>query len=177
MKRVGKAMVSTRIPPSIWSGMGLASAVGSGLVFSGMLLRSYQLAAILILVSGFMDIADGLVARLTDKVSKRGTFLDSTLDRIGEVAIYTGIGVGGSVEPTVVILALSSSLLVSYIRARGESLGVSLRGVGIGERSERLLVLALLSLFNMLEAALYVVFFVASVTVAQRFSQMMRTLK
>jgi archaetidylinositol phosphate synthase len=177
LNRLGRAMVSTGVPAAVWSGVGLALAIGSGLIFSELIFRSYQLAALLILVSGFMDVVDGLVARLSEKTSKRGAFLDSTLDRIGEVAIYAGIAVAGIVNPVIVILTLSASLLVSYIRARGESLNVNLRGVGIGERSERLLVLAILSIFNALETALYVVFFIATVTVAQRFIQMIRELK
>ena len=101
-------------------------------------------------------------------MTKRGAFLDSTLDRLGEVAIYLGIMVGGYSNPEWVLLAITFSLLVSYTRARGEALGTKLSGVGIGERSERLLVLAVLSLVGLASYGVLVVAVVAILTFLQR---------
>ncbi|MGD0013026.1 MAG: hypothetical protein ABSD56_01170, partial [Bryobacteraceae bacterium] len=75
-----------------------------------------------------------------------GAFLDSTLDRVAEVAIFLGILAGGLAPPMLVLSALSLSFLVSYTRAKGDALGIRLSGVGIGERSERLLILAIASI-------------------------------
>ena len=95
---------------------------------------------------GFFDVLDGAVARATGRTSQRGAFLDSTLDRVSEVVVFLGILVGGYASPFLVLLALSLSLLVSYTRAKGDALGVNLAGIGVGERSERLVVLIVTSL-------------------------------
>jgi archaetidylinositol phosphate synthase len=121
-----------------------------------------------VLASGWFDIVDGAVARVTGRTSKRGAFLDSTLDRVAEVAVFVGILAGGYAQPLYVLLALSLSLLVSYTRAKADSLGVSLSGVGIGERSERLLVLAIASLVGLVQWGVVVVALIAGYTFLER---------
>ena len=86
------------------------------------------LAALAIIVSGILDVLDGAVARVMDKVSSAGSFNDSTLDHVAEVAIYAGIIYGAYTSSVLVLLALSFSLLVSYARAKGDSLFVALWG-------------------------------------------------
>src|SRR5437660_163104 len=110
----------------------------------------------LLLASGLFDILDGQVARLGGLSSTFGAFYDSTLDRVGEAAIFAGIGLwflGGGVPPARVpvgvglsMLAMASSLLVSYTRARAEGLGMEAK-VGIAQRAERFLVLGVPTLF------------------------------
>ncbi|HME18575.1 MAG TPA: CDP-alcohol phosphatidyltransferase family protein, partial [Nitrososphaerales archaeon] len=126
--------------------------------------------------SGFFDIVDGAVARVTGKVSKKGAFLDSTLDRLAEVAIYLGLLLGGFSTGPIVLLALSFSLLVSYTRAKADALGTSLSGVGIGERSERLLVLALASLLGLAYWGVVAVAVIAAFTFAERTIRAARSL-
>ena len=126
------------------------------------------LGGVLILVSGWFDIVDGAVARATGRVSARGAFVDSTLDRVAEVALFMGILLGGYANPTAVLLALSFSLLVSYTRAKGDALGVKLAGVGIGERSERLLILAGSSFLGLLGWGVLLVIAVAFFTFVER---------
>ena len=75
---------------------------------------------------------------------------------------------GGHANPYLVFLAVTFSLLVSYARSRAESSGVQLRGVGIGERPERLLVLALVGMAGFLEYALAAVCILAGVTFVHR---------
>ena len=123
---------------------------------------------LMVVLSGFFDILDGAVARATGKVSARGAFLDSTLDRVSELVVFLGILVGGYVSPFVVVLALSFSLLVSYTRAKGDALGVSLAGVGIGERSERLVVLIVTSLLSVVGLGVIIIALLAFVTFVQR---------
>jgi len=129
----------------------------------------------LLLVSGFFDIVDGQVARVTQKISKKGGFFDSIFDKIAEVAIFLGILVGGYAEPYLVFLAITLSLLVSYVRSRAESLGVNLQGVGIGERAERLLVIAILGIVggiiaekDFMEFAVIIVIIISAITFIQR---------
>ena len=106
---------------------------------------------------------------------KRGEFLDSVFDKIAEVAIFLGILIGGLVEPYLVFLAITLSLLVSYTRSRAESLGINLQGIGIGERAERLLVIAILGIIGgiiseikFMEYAVIIVIIIAGITFIQR---------
>ena len=90
-------------------------------------------------------VLDGRLARARGLASQRGAFLDSTLDRFAEVGVFVGLAVlymESVPELAVVVAALGGSLLVSYTRARGESLGVTAR-VGVMQRAERLLLVGL----------------------------------
>ncbi len=71
-------------------------------------------------------------------------------------------------EPYLVFLAITLSLLVSYTRSRAESLGVKLQGVGIGERAERLLVIAIIGIIGFMEYAIIIVIIIAAITFIQR---------
>ena len=123
------------------------------------------------MLSGFFDIVDGSVARITKQMSKKGAFLDSVCDKIGEVIIFGGIALGQLADSFWCLVALGMSLLVSYARARAESLGGKLKGVGIGERAERLLIIAIIGIIPIREAmqwAMIIVSIVAGITLAQR---------
>src|SRR5439155_433967 len=96
-----------------------------------------------VLLGGIADILDGRIARAQGVASARGAFLDSTLDRFAEVGAFMGLAVrfGDSLWPTLMVAgALGGSLLVSYARARGESVGIVCR-LGVMQRAERLIVL------------------------------------
>ncbi len=157
---------SKAIPnPTAWTALGLLLAALAAALFA----RGAPLEAGLALAgSGFLDIVDGAVARATGRTSQTGAFLDSTLDRVSEVLIYLGILVGGLASPPLVLVALSLSLLVSYARAKGDALGVSLAGVGVGERSERLVVLIVAALAGAVWLGVAVVLVLALVTFVQR---------
>lgn len=104
------------------------------------LASGFPAAALLLLaLGGVFDAVDGAVARLRGEASPRGALLDSTLDRAADAAYIYGLRLAGMPDP-LVYLFLSSSLMISYVRARYESLGGgSLEGVGIVERPERLM--------------------------------------
>ncbi len=165
---IGRALARTGLSPTAWTFVGFALALASaGSYWSGG--REGELAGgVLLLGSGFLDVADGAVARATGAVSKRGAFLDSTLDRVGEMAVLLGVLVGGYVDPRVVFVALGFSLLVSYTRARAESLGKGLSGVGVGERSERILVLSVASLAGLAGWGVVLVAILAGLTFVER---------
>lgn len=135
----------------------------------------------MLLASGFFDMIDGSVARATGKSSRKGAFLDSSFDKIAESVIFLGIAAGGLAHPVWAMLALAMSLLVSYTRARAESIGVELKGIGIGERAERLLIVALVGMIphpDALTWAMIIVSVVAGITLGQRIiatSQKLRT--
>lgn len=98
------------------------------------------LGAVFILLSGFLDVIDGAVARFHGRTSKFGAFLDSTIDRISDGIIYIGIIFGGYCSWFVGVLAIHSALTISYVKARAESQGVECN-VGIAERGVRMTIL------------------------------------
>ena len=177
LEKIGTAFASTGLSPNFWTCLGLVLAFAAAVSYS--LNYPYALIAggILLLASGFFDIVDGQVARVTKKTSRRGAFADSVFDKIAEVAIFFGILVGGFAEPYLVFLAISLSLLVSYTRARAESLGIKLQGIGIGERAERLLVIALVGMAGFMEWAVIVVVVIAGITLVQRIAASVKGLE
>lgn len=170
LENIGKAFASTGLSANFWTGVGLVFAFASAIVYGIHFQYSFVIGGVLLLISGFFDIVDGQVARITGKASKKGAFLDSVFDKIAEVAIFLGILVGNYSEGYLVLLAITLSLLVSYTRARAESLGVQLQGIGIGERAERLLVIAIVGMAGavFLNYAVIIVIIIAGITFVQR---------
>lgn len=173
--RLGRSLLSmgllfskTGLSPTSWTLVGLLVSIGAAAAYWSSGYRGELAGGLLILASGFFDLVDGAVARATSSVSKRGAFFDSTLDRVAEVAIYSGILLGGLASPLDTLVALSLSLLVSYTRAKADSLGVSLSGIGIGERSERLLALAMFSIAGFAGYGVLLVATLAAVTFLER---------
>ncbi len=150
------------------------SSIQNGIWFNTVLLGS-----ILLLISGFFDVIDGSVARISRQTSKKGAFLDSTLDKISEVVIFLGIAIGNLANPILCMIALSSSLLVSYTRSRAESFGVDLSGIGFGERAERLIILAIMGIIpiqNFLEYGVIIIIIISILTIVQRIDRTIKKL-
>jgi len=168
LEKVGIIFAATGLSANFWTGIGLAFAFASAIAYAWHFEYAFVIGGILLLVSGFFDVIDGQVARVTKKTSKKGAFLDSVFDKIAEVAIFLGILIGGFAEGYVVFFAITLSLLVSYTRARAESLGVKLQGIGIGERAERLLVIAIIGIAGFLNYAMIIVAIIAGITLIQR---------
>lgn len=100
-------------------------------------------AAGMFIVSGFVDAIDGVLARSTGKVTRFGGFFDSVADRYSDAIVYSGVIAAGLCNLWAGLLALFGSILVSYARARAEMEGVKMAGVGLAERAERMIFLAL----------------------------------
>jgi archaetidylinositol phosphate synthase len=176
LSSVGSAFAKTGLSPAAWTAVGLAASILAAWAYATGGYSGELLGGVLILVSGWFDVVDGAVARVTGRTSKGGAFLDSTLDRVAEVALYAGVLLGGYASPPAVLLALSFSLLVSYTRARGDALGVKLAGVGVGERSERLLALALSSIVGLAGWGVLLVLALAAFTFVERTVSALRAL-
>jgi archaetidylinositol phosphate synthase len=178
MERLGTFFASLGFSANFWTIWGLLLSITSALVYGAAApsvglpwYYATTLGGSLLLISGFFDIVDGTVAKITKKSSKEGSFLDSSFDKISEVSVFLGLSIGNLAEPILCTIALSLSLLVSYIRARAESLGVDLKGIGIGERAERLLILAIIGMIPIPGAmhwALAIVSIIAGITIIQR---------
>jgi len=131
------------------------------------------LAFILLLISGFCDVLDGVVARVYGEATVFGGFLDSLLDRYADAAVFVGIVIGGVCDYRAGLLAITGSLLVSYSRARAEAAGLKMESVGLAERAERMLILLLTTLiavywFPALNIGVIAIAVLANVTVVQR---------
>ena len=129
-------------------------------------------AGIVFLLAGCFDMLDGALARLAQKVTPFGAFLDSTLDRVSEGVVMAAIAYllaveGRALDAALVVLALLGAILVSYTRARAESLGVECK-VGLMSRPERVILIALGLFFNVLPYVIYIMLALTTVTVIQR---------
>jgi len=162
LHRLGFSPVATSL-------LGLTLAVGSSFLYyvSAGNRPSLWLAGALLLLSGFFDLLDGSLARLYGQVTRFGGFCDSVIDKVGEMLVLSAITLAGLCSTFWGIWAISSSILVSYTRARGESEGANMT-VGVAERPERLLILFASTLAEAINVGVIVVSILASVTVAQR---------
>jgi len=136
-----RALIATGVSPSAITLLGIIPAVLSAVAFGKGLIRT---GGVLMGVAGLFDLADGLVARLGRKESTFGAFLDSTVDRYAEIAIFVGLAVLYRQDVALygVLAALGGSLMVSYTKARAEGLGVACPG-GMMQRPERMVILIL----------------------------------
>lgn len=153
--------------PNAFTLLGLVAGGAAGYALS---FRIYWLGALLLLVSGAFDAVDGAVARVTGKVTKAGAFLDSNLDRLVELLVYLGIGLGSPGLFPLSFLTFGASMMVSYSRARVEGLssGARPKGFEVGERGVRLAVLFLFLLLGLVEVGLIAVLLLALETFLER---------
>lgn len=127
---------------------------------------------LLILLGGIFDMLDGIVARTNGKASSFGAFLDSTLDRYADSLIFCAVAVYFFQENNLlgVIFAIGTlvgALLISYVRARAEGLGIECH-VGLAERPERIVILAIGCLTGWLIHLLILLFILSHITAIQR---------
>lgn len=176
---IAKFLIKLRFSPNLVTLIGLALAIVSAYFISDTSIQNHFLfAAIVMLLSGMMDLFDGSVARLTNNVTKLGAFIDSLSDRIGEIAIFLGITIyfssnDNTLGSAFTLLALGGSLTVSYIRARAEALKIECQA-GLMARPERIICLFIGLLVSnwwlpMLEIIMGILAVVTIITSFQRF--------
>jgi len=171
-------LTRTRVTPNALTTAGvslcLAAAVLVYFEYRSELLF-YWLGAVVFVVGSLLDILDGALARAGGKTTPFGSFLDSTLDRVGEGAMLGAIALifsrhGNEVALAATVAAIAGSFLVSYTRAKAEGLG--LRGdVGLGSRAERVVVITaglVLAPWGLLQWGIYLLAATAWLTVVQR---------
>lgn len=154
------------------SAIGIVLAMLSALAYSTGR-ENLSLAVVLLLLSGYCDMLDGALARLCQKTTPFGGFLDSLLDRYTDSAVYAGIILGGFCTLPWGLIALVGSLLVSYSRARAEATNIKMEGVGLAERAERIIIVAAASLTEIflkgaMEAGIILLAILTNLTVLQR---------
>ncbi len=146
------------LPPNLITLLGLLASLIAAYFYLQATSTSILLGAVLLIVSGYFDVADGFVAKKNKATTKFGALLDSATDRYADAAIIAALILGHLVEPFVGIIALVGFLLVSYVRARAASLGVEMATVGLAERAERLIILIVASLIAGLVGPLAVIY-------------------
>ena len=132
------------LTPNIISAAGIVLSVFASVAYAMGLGQPLMLlvAILLLLTSGFCDTLDGVLARNFQQATVFGGFLDSLLDRYADAIVYSGIIIGGLCDVSWGLAALAGSMLVSYSRARAEAAGIKMESVGLAERAERMLILA-----------------------------------
>ena len=179
---VVRLLAKTPLTPDTLTCLGFLIAVAAAVLVASEHLFA---AGFVVLFGGFFDMLDGALARQTNRTTRFGAVLDSTLDRLSEAVVFIGILVvytrTQSVTGTLAVgLAWSGSLLVSYIRARAEAIGLDCQR-GLFTRPERVLVLTLgllLSQFNnALLIAMAVIAAFSFITAAQRLFHVRQQLK
>ena len=139
------------------------------------------LALLAIVLSGAMDILDGAVAKVTGKTTKLGSFLDSTLDRIEDIIFIFGLRFL-KINDMLIYSFLALSLMISYMRAKGESLGLKVEGKGVVERAERIILIILIIMFSTISynaalALMYLAIILSLISFIQRFYFITKSLK
>ena len=141
-----RGVVKLGITPNMLTFASLAAALGAGVAAA---VGNFALGGWLYILCGIFDILDGRVARIRRQVTSSGAFFDSVIDRYAELFVFGGLTVfyKDSWVLYAVMLASLGSLMVSYTRARGESLGVTNLNIGVMQRPERLVYLGVSMVF------------------------------
>jgi CDP-diacylglycerol---glycerol-3-phosphate 3-phosphatidyltransferase len=158
-----------RVHPNALSLLGVAVSLGGAFAFSR---GSFRAGALIVLAGGLFDLVDGVVARRQGRVTSFGGFLDSSLDRVVDMALLLGLvmhyaGRGAVGLAWLAGLALVATVLVSYTKARAESVVSKFEG-GLLERAERIVILVLGGLTGWMPLALAIVAIGSCITAAQR---------
>jgi CDP-diacylglycerol--glycerol-3-phosphate 3-phosphatidyltransferase len=192
MRPIEDYLIEKKVHPNVLTVTSLiVSALAGFLFYKGWIF----IAGVVLLAGSNFDMLDGRIARAQRLSSEHGAFFDSCLDRFAEIFIFLGL-LGyfhGSLFSYVVFLILGATTMVSYTRARAESLGVDCE-VGIMQRTERIVYLGAFSVFNffgnlltsalgltpgdyLLKFALALILIFSSYTAIQRMIHVMRRLK
>lgn len=169
LQRIAAILKAAGLTPNALTVIGLLANVAVAAILASGHLR---VGGLLVLAASFVDSLDGALARYINKAGPFGAFLDSTLDRYSEAALFSGLvwyfsGIGARQETILACAALFGGLAVSYTRARAEGLDIACT-VGIFSRVERMLVLAIGLALGQPLATLWVLTIFSHYTAIQR---------
>ena len=136
-----RLLLRTGVRPNTITLASLAAGAVAAIAFDA---GRLTLGGVLVWLSGVLDLYDGRVARATGAAAPDGALLDSCCDRWAELALFAGLALcfrGRAAALAVVLAALAGSLMVSYVRARGEALGLRMAEIGRLQRPERIILL------------------------------------
>jgi peptidoglycan lytic transglycosylase len=166
---VGRALFRLHLRPNHLTMCGLLVSACAGAAF---VFGHVRLAGVLLILAGLFDLFDGSLARASGQATTFGAFLDSVIDRYSDIVVMLGIVVLYARMPhargaLLAMAGLAGSVMVSYTKARAESIGVTCN-VGVMERPERLICLIAGALLGLMEPALWVLAILANLTALQR---------
>ncbi len=169
LEPIARLISATNISPNVLTVIGFFLMVGVAFVLAQ---GRFFLGGVLITIFAIFDAIDGTLARMTKRTSRFGAFLDSTLDRFSEAVIFFGLFVyylsqSQSMELILIYATVVGSLMVSYARARAEGIGVPLKD-GLFTRFERIFLLVVGLLFNILTPVLWILAIFTNLTAVQR---------
>lgn len=176
LKPVGQNLKRTGISPDHLTALGVVMA---GIAAVSIGAGNLHLGLLFLVLAGVPDALDGAVAKASGTASPRGAFFDSVADRISDALLFGGVAwYFASSRPGLLVMlpvgVLATSLVISYERAKAEALGYAAKG-GIMERAERLILLGLGLLFDVLLVPVLVLMLVLTTfTVGQRFVKVWR---
>jgi CDP-diacylglycerol--glycerol-3-phosphate 3-phosphatidyltransferase len=162
-------LAKAHVTPNALTLLGVLGSAGA----AALLARGQFLAGgIVVLAAGALDLLDGALARATGQVTRFGAIFDSVMDRVSEAAVLFGLlyyytDRDAREESLLIFAALAGSMLVSYIRARGEILGLAIRE-GLFTRAERVIVIGVGAMIDQVRIALWILAVLANLTALQR---------
>jgi len=174
--KIVHGLALTRINPNYLTFLGLVINIGAGVLFGyaagDYQARLFRYAGLTIIGAGIFDMVDGRVARATGQVTEFGGFFDSVIDRYSDVALYFGLLVYYARANRFFYIVLTAivmvtSVMVSYTRARAESL-IGHCKVGFMERPERVVLVIIGALFNRMAPVLWIIGVIGNITVIHR---------
>src|SRR6266550_4446166 len=167
--QIVRALSLSRIHPNVLTFLGLLINIWAAFLLAA---GRFQAAALVVIGAGLFDMADGRVARETNRVTRFGGFFDSVLDRYSDLALLMGLLVwyGSMNRPFYVVLTalvMAASVMISYTRARAEN-SIPTCKVGFMERPERVVLLIIGALFDRMAPVLWVIVVLGNLTVIHR---------
>lgn len=181
MDPIGRAIARTGLTPNMISIIGLAGNVVAGVLAGN---GEFVAAGIVMVVFSAVDLLDGAVARATDRATPFGAVLDATFDRISEAAVLFGLlwhfsDEGDRTESLLVFAAVVGSMLVSYVKARADAEGIGQEESREGwfTRAERVGILSIALVFDLVTPALWLLVVGTWITVLHRLSIAWRGLR
>lgn len=178
VRRVFPFVERLRVSPDVLTALGVVASLGAALAFATGRPKS---AGCLLLLGGFFDLIDGVVARAQGTSSSAGAFFDSSMDRVSDLLAFAGIACGMAAQTDVpgvalALWALGASLMTSYTRARAEQ-KLARFEVGLMERGERCAVLIAGAVLGFIPLALWIIALGATWTTVQRMVHARRLLR
>jgi CDP-diacylglycerol--glycerol-3-phosphate 3-phosphatidyltransferase len=176
---VARVLHTLKLTPTAVTLLGLVGTAGAAYLAG---VGSLLLAGVALTVASVLDMLDGALARLTDRASRFGAALDSVADRLSEAVLLLGVFIfylhgDNDAGATLAFVALVTSYMVSYIRARGEGLGITMKDSGLGTRTERVVIMIVGLVTGWVTVALGVVIALSAATSAQRMYHLWREAK
>jgi len=176
VKPLGNALRRTGMTPDHLTVAGIVIAVAAAVMIGQ---GRLGLGLVLVILAALPDLLDGALAKATGASSQRGAFFDSVIDRVTDATLFAGVAwyLASTDSPHMAMLPfgiMAASSIISYERAKAESLGLDAKG-GLMERAERIILLCVGLLFSaILVPILWVMFVLTVVTAVQRFVKVWR---